>query len=379
MLKINLSKKFLIIALTLLVIINSKISSFSASVAGQEMRTQVLILADIIENDNDMNNYITRKELSKMLVKSSEFKDSASSFANSSIFFDVPSTNEFASYIKIATKEGYMTSYLGGNFRPDDAVLYKDLIRSCLSLLGYTNEDFTGNQTQGRYQLFSSLKMDTNIDKNINDYVTKKDCVNALYNTLKTSKKGGSTYGPSVFEKMSVNNDGELNASGLIKTRLEGPFVLKRGGEALNLAIPFSLENANIFINGSSANLDQVMRELNNFGYLIYYFNETTKTLYIYKEGTTLDSDIMVRKGTVNHIYYSASDTITPTSVEIDLAYYSLANSETKFAFSYAGTLQVGDQIIFIYNKTNQNNEEISDSFETEGSITFACLYDLRY
>lgn len=317
-----------------------------------------------------------------MIVKASPYKDSASVYDSNSGFSDVASDYAYAPFIKVATKEGYMVTFLGGLFKPLEYLTYRDLVRACLALLSYTNEDFSGSQIAGRLEMFSSLKMNDNIDKNINDYVTKKDAVNAIYNTLKTNKKGGnSAYGPTVFTNLSVNSDGDLNATGLTKTKLEGPFILKRG-EAFNLAIPFDITLANIFINGTSATLETTYRELSNNGYLVYYYNETTKTIYIYKEGTTLESSTMVKKGYVNHIYYNASDTVTPTRVEIDLAYYTLGSSEVKFAFSYAGTISVGDQIIFIYTKSD-DTESTDDSGDgtvvTEGTITNAYIYDLRY
>ena len=376
--------KFIKLLLVFVLVLSCKSVSFAATTAGQEMRTQVLYLADIITNDNYMNDFITREKFARMIVKASQYKDAISSYDSITAFSDVISTSEYAPYIKIATREGYMTSYLGGIFKPNDYVTYKDLTRGCLALLGYANTDFTGSQIQGRYELFCSLKMNDNIDKTINDFVTKKDCVNGIYNTLKTKKKdSGSAYGTTVFKDLSVNSDGELNATGLNKVKLEGPFILKRG-EAFNLAIPFDITSANIFINGTSQTLEQTMRELNNNGYLVYYFNTTTKTIYIYKEGNTLDSSIMVKKGYVNHIYYSASDTITPTRVEIDLAYYNLSGSEVKFAFSYSGTIHVGDQIIFIYkkaeNNTSANEDDASDgNIETSGTITNAYLYNLKY
>ena len=357
-------------------------SVFAATKAGQEMRTQVLYLSDIIENDNNMNGGLSRAEFAKMVVKASPYKDSVSSVAVSGAFNDVDVANPYASYIKIATEKGYMTSYLGGLFKPNDYMTYKDLIRACLALLGYENSDFTGNQVNGRLQTFTSLKMDENIEKQNADIVTKKDCVNALYNTLKTDKKSGGSYGPSVFSKMKVNSDGELNASGLIKTKLEGPFILQRGGEALNLAVPFSLEGANIFKNGASSNVEDIMRDLNHDGYLVYYYNTTTKTLYVYGEGASMESSTLVKKGYINHIYYNANDTITPASVEINLSRYSLGNSEMKFAFSYTGTLHVGDEIIYIYTKaqTPESEEDEPDgNIVTEGTITFACLANLRY
>lgn len=375
-------KKILSVLLIISMLCSLQINSYAATTAGQELRTQVLYLADIIENDNAMNDYITRGEFSRMIVKASPYKDSASVYDSNSGFSDVASDYAYAPFIKVATKEGYMVTFLGGLFKPLEYLTYRDLVRACLALLSYSNEDFSGSQIAGRLEMFSSLKMNDNIDKNINDYVTKKDAVNAIYNTLKTNKKGGnSAYGPTVFTNLSVNSDGDLNATGLTKTKLEGPFILKRG-EAFNLAIPFDITLANIFINGTSATLETTYRELSNNGYLVYYYNETTKTIYIYKEGTTLESSTMVKKGYVNHIYYNASDTVTPTRVEIDLAYYTLGSSEVKFAFSYAGTISVGDQIIFIYTKSD-DTESTDDSGDgtvvTEGTITNAYIYDLRY
>ena len=377
-------KSFIAILLTIMLVGTSDKVSLAATTAGQEMRTQVLYLADIITNDNFMNDFITREEFSRMAVKASKYKDAVNNYDTTTAFGDVDASNQYASYVKIATKEGYMTSYLGGIFKPLDYVSYKDLIRACLALLGYSNTDFKGSQIQGRYELFCSLKMNENIDKGINDFVTKKDCVNAIYNTLKTkSKDSNSVYGTTVFKDLSVNSDGDLNATGLTKTKLEGPFILKRG-EAFNLAIPFDITTANIFINGTSQTLEQTMRELNNNGYLVYYYNTTTKTIYVYKEGTTLESSVLVKKGYVNHIYYSASDTVTPTRVEIDLSYYNLSGSEVKFAFSYSGTIHVGDQIIFIYKKSsdaaNSDSDDSGDgNVATIGTITNAYLYNLKY
>ena len=99
-----------------------------------------------------------------------------------------------------------------------------------------------------------------------------------------------------------------------------------------------------------------------------------------YKEGTTLESSTMVKKGYVNHIYYSASDTITPTRVEIDLAYYTLGCSEVKFAFSYAGTISVGDQIVFIYTKNLPPKEEgiVPPQTGLDG-VKYYGIYSIKY
>lgn len=265
-------KNLLLVLIITMICVIFAFSSYAATTAGQELRTQVLYLADIIENDNAMNEYISRGEFARMVVKASQYKDGVTYYDNNSGFSDVSSDYLYAPYIKIAAREGYMSSYLGGLFKPLDYLSYKDLSRACLALLGYTNDDFSGSQIAGRFETFCSLKMNDNIDKTFADYVTKKDAVNAIYNTLKTNKKGSnSAYGPSIFTNLSVNSDGDLNASGLTKTKLDGPFILKRG-ESFNLAIPFDITTANIFINGTSSTLENTYRELNNNGYLVYYW-----------------------------------------------------------------------------------------------------------
>ena len=370
--------KFVVLVLIILISFNN-ICFSQNTIAGQEIRTKVLILAGIIDDDNKMYDGVTRAEFAKMISCASSYKDTINQIVSTAVFTDVPITSEYASYIKLCTDQGYITSYLGGLYKPNEFITYKDLIRACLALLGYTNEDFTGNQINGRYQTFCSLDMNVNIDKakTINEYVLKIDVVNAIYNTLKTNmKSGGKTYGESVFN-LSTTSDGELNATNLVKTKMEGPYLLKRG-ESFNLALPFDFKTANFIMNGYGTNISEINRELANNGFVIYYYNTTTKTVYIYKTGVAIDASVNVTKGYVVNIFYSATDDLTPTHVEIDNSLYYLGSSDVQFAFSYYGTLKVGDQIIFIYN-VNSSSTGDDDSETYAGTITSAFLYDLNY
>ena len=188
----------ILIILNLVMILTCAVHYANTTLAGQEMRTQVLYLAGIIDNDMNMNELLSRGEFAKMIAKSSKFKDSVSNISQSDVFKDVKKDNQYASYIKLVAKEGYMSGYLGGVFRPENPVTYRDLVRAIISLLGYSNEDFSGDQINGRYELFCSLDLNENIiDRDINGLVNKKDCVNAIYNMLKTKNKSGQTYGAS--------------------------------------------------------------------------------------------------------------------------------------------------------------------------------------
>ena len=152
-------RKIFIAILSTLIVLNANLISFGATTAGQEMRTQVLYLADIIKNDNNMNEFVTRGDFARMIVKASTYKDTTNLAEGASAFSDVEISDENSSFIKVATREGYIASYLGGLFKPNEFVMYRDLIRACIALLGYENSDFTGNQVNGRYEFFCSLRI----------------------------------------------------------------------------------------------------------------------------------------------------------------------------------------------------------------------------
>ena len=377
-------KKYLKITLIVLLIMANLLCQTSAifaltTTAGQEMRTQVLFLADVIQDDGNMASLVTRAQLAKMLAKTSEYKDSVFDGGTTSVFQDVTKNHPYASYIKLCTEKGYMSGFLNGTFGPDKAITYSDLIRGALALLGYENADFAGDQIIGRYKMFTSLELDANIDnaKDVSSNVTKLEAVNVIYNLLKAKKKNSSNvYGTTVF-KMTVNSDGELNASGLLKVNMQGPFIMKKG-QTLYDVLPFAPESANYFVNGVAATFTTIQRELMDTGYVVLYYNVATRTVYAYRQGASLDSSVVVANGYVNHIYYNASDALTPNSVQIDMARYTLANSDVKFAFSYAGTVGIGSRVIFIY-ETTKDTESVDDDAASVGNLTSVFLYDIQY
>ena len=376
---INISICLFLLVVSILNIFH--ITFAASSAAGQEMRNQVMYLADVIQDDVNMLSGVTRAQLAKMLAKASEYKDSVYDQANKSVFQDVTKNHPYSSYIKLVSEKGYMSGFLNGNFSPDKFATYNELIRGCLALLGYENSDFAGDQTMGRYTTFCALDLNENIDKSkdVSSNITKLEAVNAIYNLLKAKKKGSNTaYGTTVFN-MTVNSDGELNASGLLKVNMQGPFIMKRG-QTLYDVLPFSPENANYYINGTTANFTIIQRELYDTGFVVLYYNEATRTVYAYRQGASMDSSVVVASGYVSHIYYNASDTLTPNSVQIDLAKYTLANSEVKFAFSYAGTVGIGDRVVFIY-ETSKDYEGSTEDLDSSavGNLTSVFLYDVQY
>ncbi len=369
LLKINKKIAFAFMA-TCLLFASSKTAYADATTSGQHMRNQVIFLADIAD-DTNLDALITRGEFARMIVKTSPYKDTISDLAESAAFSDVPINHPYASYIKIATKYGYMVSYLGGLFKPDEYVSFREVSRACLALLGYTNEDFASNQTFGRILKFCELDLNKNISKTQLEYLTKTDCINAIYNTLRENKKGSNEIYGTIF-KLTLDSSKELNANDMVKTTLTGPIVAQRQ-HPLNSYFPFDFTLGNYFLNGFASTYNQIAAELHQYGYLVMYLNEPTKTIYAYREGYSKDSTVYVTKGWVENIYYDQSNNLTPNAVEIDEARYTFGNAEVKFAFSFAGTFKIGDEVIIIVESisTTGNDDEMASS----GNITSVFPY----
>ena len=104
------------------------------STANFNLRQQVVKLTGIMEISS-FRESVTRADFAKMLVKASSYRENLPT-SNVSVYADVPATDPNAVYIRIAAREGWMSGYLGGKFKPEDPVLYKDAVKAILTMLG---------------------------------------------------------------------------------------------------------------------------------------------------------------------------------------------------------------------------------------------------
>ena len=101
----------------------------------QAFRNNVIKLCGITDTEGDLTREVTRGEFAKLLVLSSSYKDSAAQ-SNLAAANDVPASNEYAPYIRIALSQGWMRTYLGGQFKPEEPVKMQDATKAILTLLG---------------------------------------------------------------------------------------------------------------------------------------------------------------------------------------------------------------------------------------------------
>ena len=127
------------------------------------MRKKVVVAAGIMRETSDDSAPVTRAQFAEMLVKASTLRSSVSGDSNVSVFADVDRNSEYASYIRVAAEQGWMSGYLGGNFRPDQPVTMQEAVGAVLMLLGYTDEDFSGNIMSNRMAKATYLELDDGI------------------------------------------------------------------------------------------------------------------------------------------------------------------------------------------------------------------------
>ena len=106
-----------------------------------DMRERVIELSGIMDTYG-AGESVTRGEFAQMLVKASDQRSVVSSTSNVSVFSDVPKDSEYASYIRIAAQEGWMSGYLGGLFKPDEYITLQDATKTNPAPSCYTDGRF---------------------------------------------------------------------------------------------------------------------------------------------------------------------------------------------------------------------------------------------
>ena len=322
---------------------------FSAEASSNfEMRKKVVTLSGIVTSKYT-NQYITRGEFARMLVNASSYKESASATTSMAVFNDVPASNEYASYIRIATNNGWMKAYLGGQFKPNQQITLQEAARGVLALLGYTNDDFAGDQNGARWNKYTALDLGNEISKQSDEVLTWTDAVNLFYNTLCADTKNGTAYAKTLGYEMS--SDGEVNALSLMDNTMKGPKLVKRS-HRMDDAVPFDLSDATFYLDGN--------------GFVVLYYNTNSKTVWAYSSeeiGGTNQTGKVAIEGEITGIYYNSTDVMTPSSLQLDNdenVQFKLSSSDVQFAFSIYGDYQVGDKIVLICDATTNADGDVS-------------------
>lgn len=347
------------------------------STANFNLRQQVVKLTDIMEITS-FRESVTRADFAKMLVKASSYRENLPT-SNVSVYADVPATDPNAVYIRIAAREGWMSGYLGGKFKPEDPVLYKDAVKAILTMLGYTDEDFTGDLVSSRISKFNYLELNEDVSRQAADEVNQTDCMNIFYNLLKANKKDSNEIYGKILD-CELNSDGEINPITILDDARKGPILVHKNF-SVSQSVPFDTEDANVFLNGVASTLSAVRSAQQQAGFAVLYYNVKSKTIWAYttmgwdKDDDSGNNSYILLKGEIKNIYYKSTDVMTPTSVRIEVdkansddsfdssededsdgyLTISLDSSELQYMFSIYGDLEVGDDVVLVCSRNGSS------------------------
>ena len=198
----------------------------STSTANFDMRKKVVDLLGIL-SVTDYSGQVTRSEFAKMLVNASSYRENLP-VSSVSVFADVPMNHENAVYIRIAASQGWMSGFLGGMFKPDDYITYKDASKAFLTMLGYADSDFTGDLATSRISKFNYLELNEKVSRQPDEVLNQTDCVNIFYNLLKAKKKDSNEIYGAVLG-CELNSDGEINPITILDDERKGPILVRKG------------------------------------------------------------------------------------------------------------------------------------------------------
>lgn len=344
--------------------------------ANFDMRRQVVNLTGIL-NVSDYTGQVTRGDFARMLVNASSYRENLPT-SSVSVFADVPSTHPDAIYIRIAASQGWMTGFLGGLFKPEEYITYKDAVKAALAMLGYSDEDFTGALASSRISKFNYLELNEEVNRQPEEVLNQTDCMNIFYNLLKTKKKDSSEIYGAVLD-CELNSDGEINPITILDDERKGPILVRKGFSVIQ-SVPFGSENANVFLNGTASTLEAVKASQQDAGFAVVYYNVKSKTIWAYTTRGWDDDDLegnnayVLLKGEVKNIYYKSTDVMTPTSIRLEIdddnsdgdfgedgidedgyLTISLNSSELQYLFSIYGGIEVGDEVVMVCNKSGSS------------------------
>ena len=348
----------------------------NTSSANFDMRRQVVNLTGIL-NVSDYTGQVTRGDFARMLVNASSYRENLPS-SSVSVFADVPGTHPDAVYIRIAASQGWMTGFLGGLFKPEEYITYKDAVKAALTMLGYSDEDFTGDLASSRISKFNYLELNEEMNRQPEEVLNQTDCMNLFYNLLKTKKKDSSEIYGAVLD-CELNSDGEINPITILDDERKGPILVRKGFSVIQ-SVPFGSENANVFLNGTASTLEAVKASQQDAGFAVVYYNVKSKTIWAYTTRGWDDDDLegnnayVLLKGEVKNIYYKSTDVMTPTSIRLGIdddnsdgdfgedgidedgyLTINLNSSELQYLFSIYGGIEVGDEVVMVCNKSGSS------------------------
>ena len=283
------------------------------------------------------SSQVTRAQFAQMLVAASEYKDAVGDYG-SSLFKDLKGDHWASGYVRIAVEQGWMSGFVDGIFRPDQAITLEEGCSALLKMLGYDSSTLKGSYPTAQLSKASSIGLLDDVTASRGSKLTMQNCVDLFYNLLVTQTSSGAVYGTTVG--CTVTN-GQVDYSSLVTADTKGPYV----AESRTLSLPFT--PSTVYYNGAVSSLSAVQQ------YDIYYYNTNMSTVWVYHDRVT---------GTLTGV---SPNKTAPTAVTVAGVNYNIDTSEATYQLSSQGTFQEGDMVTLLLGMNGEIVQAI-DAQENE-------------
>lgn len=282
--------------------------------AVQTVRALGILKGDQSGN-TDLSGAVSRAEFAFMLAAASTYKDTVSREGGGySLYKDVKNGYWASEAIQLAVRQGWMTGYTDGTFRPEKTVTLEEACAALLKLLGYDASSLAGSFPQAQLSKAAALGLRDQVSAARGQGLTRQDCAYLFYNLLTAQTSGGQTY--AVTLGCTVTN-GQVNYTAAAMDRLSGPYVARSGA-----SLPASA--ATVYRNGELAE----SAALNEYD--VYYYSEAAGTAWIYTDRAS---------GKIEALSPSVSD---PSSVTVSGSTYEIESASAAYQLSAMGGGSVG-------------------------------------
>lgn len=133
-----MKKRFLAFLLAVSIAVSMLVMPASAAGSNAAVQAAVALGGMITEQSAQLDSPLTRGQLARLLTAFSSYRESvAAQGSTGTLFSDVNGSSAYGPYIRVAVQQSWLSGYLDGSFRPDNAVTLEEACTSVLKLLGY--------------------------------------------------------------------------------------------------------------------------------------------------------------------------------------------------------------------------------------------------
>ena len=168
-----------------------------AGAASSNAKQEAVQALGILSENESITGEVTRAQFAQMLVAASLYKDSAEGYG-SSLFQDLKGDHWASGYVRITIEQGWMSGYVDGTFRPDQAITLEEGCAALLKVLGYDASALKGAYPAAQLSKASAIGLLDDVSASRGDNLTRQDCANLFYNLLTAQTSAGTVYGTSL-------------------------------------------------------------------------------------------------------------------------------------------------------------------------------------